>query len=161
MNYIDLAVLGYLAWGFRRGMRRGLTRELYRLLNLAVAYLTGVGLYRLLHSALGGLAERVPQLSGVLGFIVVFGGVFAVIRALKTRITRMIEARVPEHHARAAAGFAGVARSAMGALALLTALSLLPFEGFQESVMQKSLSGRIAGWMVPDAPAETKATEPS
>jgi hypothetical protein len=91
----DLATAGYLTWGVRKGQRRGLSVELPRLVSVALAFVTGAGLFRWSAHVLGEMNKMGGQVVGAVGWSACLAGSFYAVRWFRARAGERIASRYP------------------------------------------------------------------
>ncbi len=156
MNGFDGATAAVMAYGAWRGMRRGVAQEAYRMVRMLVALAAGCGLYGLVARGIGQLAGGT---SGAGGFLVAFGGAYALVRAAKRRFLAWVEARTSSW-ARWSGGAAGAVRGLAAMLAAGAVLNVSPFAALKDGVLGGSAVGRVASWFTPGAAGETQTASP-
>ena len=77
MNWLDVVLLIILCWSVFASLRRGLTREIIGLASVALALLLAIWFYGLAGSLLAPYLSS-KQVSNLLGFFAVFGGVWLI-----------------------------------------------------------------------------------
>jgi len=91
----DLVTAGYLTWGVRKGQRRGLSVELPRLVSVALAFVTGAGLFRWSAHVLGEMNKLGGQMVGALGWSACLAASFYAVRWFRARVGERIAKRYP------------------------------------------------------------------
>ncbi|MCY4234286.1 MAG: CvpA family protein [Bacteroidetes bacterium] len=76
MNWFDWVIIGFLALGIYRGIRRGLLGQVIGLSSLIVAFASGYMYMDRAGSWFENQAGITPEYSSVIGFLVVFFSVF-------------------------------------------------------------------------------------
>jgi len=95
LGLADLVTAGYLTWGVLKGQRRGLSVELPRLVSVALAFVTGAGLFRWSAHVLGEMNKVGGQMVGALGWSVCLAGSFYAVRWFRARVGERIAKRYP------------------------------------------------------------------
>ena len=95
LGLTDLATAGYLTWGVLKGRRRGLPVELPRLVSVALAFVTGAGLFRWSAHVLGAMNKLGGQIMGALGWSACLAGSFYAVRWFRARAGERIAKRYP------------------------------------------------------------------
>src|SRR5260221_183254 len=95
LGLADLVAAGYLTWGVLKGRRRGLSVDLPRLVSVALAFVTGAGLFRWSAHVLGEMNKLGGQVVGVLGWSACLAGSFYAVRWFRTRAGERIANRYP------------------------------------------------------------------
>ena len=142
LQFIDLLVIAYLAWGLLKGLRRRLGRELEALIKLLLllAWLWGFGAFKWLRNNLDGLAQASPVSSGMLGSLLIIILSFYLLHLLRERLAGAIDRRLSTTGSRISGAVAGLVRSAAWAGALLLLAEKLPWFG---DAVRESLSGNL------------------
>lgn len=147
MNAVDLVAAAYVAYGAARGRRRGLADEAYRLLRVGVSFAAGCGLYGLVSDLLKKALALGADVSGPLAFVATMAGAWSLLRFLRKWLMAWIAARFAPHAAVGGAVAGGI-RTLVWTLALVSAFHLAGSAPGREQVSERSLVGRIAGWVV-------------
>ena len=153
---VDLFGLGLVALSARKGGRRGPAREIYRLIRLSTALIAGCGLYSLTRSL---LSDILPAASGLTGFLIYFGGAFALVRLVKSMLMRKLDARFQGDSARRAGQLAGALRGLVLLLSVVTAAYVAPLFPWRDAFTQDSWVGRIPGWFLPEPASASKESD--
>ena len=138
LQFTDLLVIAYLAWGLFKGLRRRVGRELAALIKLVLllAWLWGFGAFKWLRGTLDGLAQASPVSPGMVGSLLILGATFYLLYLLKERLADTIEAQLSKTTARTWGGVCGLLRTAAWSAALLLLAEKLPWigDGIRESL---------------------------
>lgn len=157
MNTFDLLSLGLVGAAAMKGRRRGLPQEAYRLFRWGIGLLAGCGLYSLANQFLSGLF---PNVSGLSGFLLGFGGAFALVRTAKTRLIRTLERKVSKERSQKAGLVAGAIRGGIIAMSLATSAHVSPIFPWKGAITESSMVGTVTGWLFQE-PASSESTDGS
>lgn len=106
LGLADVAVAGYLGWGVFKGRRRGLSVELPRLVGVALAFVTGAGLFRWSARIFGEMDKLVGQITGALGWAGCLVGSYYGVRWFRERMGRWITSLYAKETVQKRAGMA-------------------------------------------------------
>jgi hypothetical protein len=115
MNAFDLVTLAMTAGSAARGYRNGLSREVFRLFRMAVALVTGSGIYRWSADAVATLSDQVSAWAGP----AVFVGASVLVWRLLSRFRQWSEAHLAARLSGPAQAWGGAVAAAVKTLALL------------------------------------------
>src|ERR1017187_1545809 len=104
LGLADFVAAGYLAWGTRKGWRRGLSVELPRLASVTLALITGAGLARWTDHAFEEINKLTGQAAGALGWGGILVGAFYLARQFRDWMGRQITGLLPEETVQKRAG---------------------------------------------------------
>lgn len=148
LQFIDLLVVAYLAWGVFKGLRRRLGRELEALIKLLLllAWLWGFGAFQWLRDTLDGLIQASPVSPGMLGSLLVIIASFYLLYLLRERLAENIDKRLSNTASSLSGAIAGLLRTTAWSAALLLLLEKLPWigEGVQQSLFGNLLQQLFA-----------------
>lgn len=143
VNLVDLIVLVYLGYGAWRGRRRGLPRELPRLLSGLIVAITGCGLLRWSGRLAGAISQKAGIATGLTGFIGVAIAAFVLWRLFRVRLREWVARRWPDPHLQRRAGLvAGLLRATVLSSLVLVLMSYLPLGPLRVAATEGSLYGR-------------------
>ncbi|MDA0323499.1 MAG: hypothetical protein O2923_12410 [Verrucomicrobia bacterium] len=126
MNGIDMAALAYMVVGFFRGRKRGLGVEVYRLIRMAVPVVAGCGMYGVIRKGLAAVPALQGESAGLVGFIGVTGGAFLLMMKGRGALLAYLERKFDQKSTALKAGLAGLLRTAIVSMGLVTAVELSP-----------------------------------
>lgn len=147
MNLIDLFTAGYVAFGFKRGRKRGASEELYRLVRMGLAFLGGLGLFAFVRSLLISLFGLEGGLAGAAGFLASFAAVFTALHLIRVRIHSALKVRC-QSLGTLAGGVIGGVRAAILSLALLFSAVLSKLPLMDTWVSEGSFIGKMLNFVL-------------
>jgi hypothetical protein len=142
MNFVDLIAIAGLGVGYLRGRKRGLDRELYRLINVGLLMVGGCGLFKLIGKGLSFLPFLSAENSGLPGFLLGMGVAFVVVRKIRKGLRAALAAKFGTASHRNTAGFVGMARWGVVIVGVVAALVLSRVGVWMDPVTEGSLLGR-------------------
>ena len=149
MNGFDLLAVIGLGWSARRGYRRGLSEELFRLLRLGLALLAGTGLY---HGVAGGLAAITPLSEGLsqsIGFAGSTVGVWLLLSRLRRLLRRTVEDRVAAGWAQTGGAILATAKSLLAIVGIVATAYVGSGLPFREAIAENSWIGHAISRVLP------------
>lgn len=152
-NLVDVLALIYVVLGALRGLSRGLSGELARLLSVVVAVAVGlyfyepVGRYLLEHTR---LAEGGETTAYAASFGVLLVGGWLAMRVLRFLLRSLMEFSFRGRLEKVGGAVAGFLRCSVEAAAVILLLGLVPHETMRRLFVDESLLGRpLARYVLP------------
>jgi len=152
-NLVDVLALIYVVLGALRGLSRGLSGELARLLSVVVAVAVGlyfyepVGRYLLEHTR---LAEGGETTAYAVSFGVLLIGGWLAMRVLRFLLRSLMEFSFRGRLEKVGGAVAGFLRCSVEAAAVILLLGLVPHETMRRLFVDESLLGRpLARYVLP------------
>jgi uncharacterized membrane protein required for colicin V production len=142
MGFLDFVVLAYITYGVIKGRRRGLVAELPSTVSLALFFLTGWGLFKIMYRGLAQASALAGQSVGILTFGGLVAASVALVRKMRSRLRWLAEKSADEHHQRIAGAIAGGVRAFLHASVVLLILAHWPLHFLTRPLAQGSLLGR-------------------
>lgn len=143
MNFIDLAVVGGMGYGYLRGRTRGLDIELFRLINFGVVLVAGCSFFKLVARILSVLPGLKAENAGFAGFLLSGVVAFLVMRTLRKRLRSVLAAKFGGGSHRNAAGLMGLSRWAVGMVGLMAGLILSKADFLTRPLAESSWLGKL------------------
>ncbi|MDA3875114.1 MAG: CvpA family protein [Kiritimatiellae bacterium] len=140
--WIDAVILLAALVGAHTGRKRGLGRELWRILRRLFPAIFGLGLYTAMAAMLTKLPGVGSAASKFWGFVLIYGAVLILIHKGRSRFRdRFITwgNRKPDTWAAVAGGI----RSLMGSALVVFVLSMFPVDAVREALINASWFARI------------------
>lgn len=148
MHILDIFAVLAMAIGYVRGRRRGLDRELYKLINLAVAILFGCGLFRVISRGLTYLTGLASDRAGLAGFLAAMLGALFVMHLCRRRLRARLAARFGGEQRRHLAGLVGLGRWGVGVVGVVAALVLTDLSNVTRPLTEHSVLGKLLAAML-------------
>jgi membrane protein required for colicin V production len=142
-NFVDLAAGAYLLWGLVRGFRRGLSRELFRLITILVAVGAGWRLYRPFGEKIAEVTRLAEQGSGLMAFVLSFLAAGFAMVVLRWVLRNLAEFSFKGQLERLGGAAAGLLRCGLVAAAVISVCSLCPIDFISTRFAEGSLFGRV------------------
>ena len=137
---LDLILAGFLLLFTLRGLARGLVPELGGLLSLLIAI--GVSGSKPVHEAVTGFMENLlpdPGWAGFAAYVVVFIGLFIILRMLFQMLERVFSKQAPGWLDRGLGALAGFAKGIVACTIILVCLAYIaPESNFRQSSLMAS-----------------------
>ena len=93
---------------------------------IGLPVIAGCGLFKMASGVLSAVPGLNPENSGLLGFLAVIGGSYALLRAARRKLREFLVNKFDSPKARTAAGIVGLLRYAVVAIGLIAAIDLSP-----------------------------------
>jgi len=150
MNAVDIISLVYVGLGYLMGRKRGLAKEVYRMINMAIVALTGVGLSKWIGKLLSVIPGVSGENSGMLGFVVVVVGTLVLLRVIRRKLRAALAIKFGER-AGPVAGAVAAVRYGLVVITVIAGMILAPLGSISKPVEKGSFIGRTVGWFISDA----------
>jgi uncharacterized membrane protein required for colicin V production len=141
-NWIDLVALAYVVYGTWLGWRQGLSRELPRLIAVAVFVLTGFSLLRWTSRAMESAAALSVFQASVLSIPFLYIGAFYLLKNWRYQVQMWLDCRFQELQRRKYGACAGLFRTAMIAGFIVVYFGLWKVGFIHRTFAERSFFGR-------------------
>jgi uncharacterized membrane protein len=145
MATLDMLVGGYLLWGIYQGRRRGLRGEGVRIISLVIvlAFLLGLGLFRLVGNSLASLADSVSQTRGIVISVLLMVATLVVVIFIRKKLRHQQASVRPAGEPSLYGGLAGLLRAMLMLAASLTVLGLFLPDFLGQALLGDSLLAQV------------------
>lgn len=159
MSIPDILSLAYMGYGAVRGLKRGLAREVSRLVQIGGAFIAGCGLYDVVGNLLDAVLPLGRGFAGLVAFVATGGGVWALIYRFRRLLESWLTARLAKAQQAIGGLIAGVSRAIVIVAAAFSAANLSPVQQVRTAVVEKSFIGRALQHVLPGGAEEPEAEE--
>lgn len=143
LNLVDIVAIVYLVFGALRGLKRGLSGELARLVGLVVIVMVGWQSYDAIGEKLHGVTRLSEDGSRLAGFVVAVVGAAVVVTLLRFILKNLLEFAFKGKVERLGGMTAGTIRSFALVTAIVLVASLSPLPYLRATFGEESRIGRF------------------